>query len=913
MRLERAIITGLKGIYRKSGAKQIDINFNACLHDIILISGPNGSGKSSLMMVLNPLPDNQEMYIEGMECSKKLFYRHENVIYTVTIIYPVDSYGNRTSTKAYLTKESMGEYTEYNSNGNVRSYKDCIYQEFGLDPNFIALSRLSSENRGIVDRTPAERKKYVNLLLDSTTEYDNMYKVLYKRSSNFKAMVNSIVAKIDTIGDYEYLCTELKNLCFRINTLQNKRDDLIKQLADAEAAVKVLDPDKKLRQEYQELDKKLSKTNEEIIWVKTQLIKHGFDVDDNLESISSLKSINLDSISSIESELLSLEEKYNDISIKLKVSIETKAKYKDDLTLIRSKIENLSSENLGNNLEAEMHHLNEEIATYDKLLDSYKDCGMSDITESEFMVALNSIKNANEAFSNMKSSIDYTSKEMAIAELKSGVTIDKEKYSLAAEKSKLEQLESRRDIISDNISTCMNLIETMKVLSDRPKNCKDDNCPFIVSALKAKSENPHEKFIEYKQDKASVIDEIREVRRAIALREECIEIMTSFIAVEKSIFANKIIFDKLPNNCNIASREVLLSAFEHSDGLSAYITCMNALVDWVNALQLKKVAESKLKDLAVTMSTYNSNIEAINSLRDSEKDLVERIDDLDKAIAVHNTDRNALSASITENRDNIKILDSYNSKIDELIELYKAKIASETSLAMIEQNIRTIEIAMNNVNTINSQLLAIKSDLEPLDEQYREITFSIERYKEYSEELKIYQDKFNLVETLKKFTSPSKDGIQNLFIKLYMGTTLNLANELLQMMFNGEMKLLDYVINEKEFRIPCKSEQTSIINNDISSCSTGEKCMISLVLGTVLSIQSSSKYNIFEWDEMDNGLDKFNKGNFIPLTRRIMDIFKIEQCIMISHATESVFEDVDIISLGPVNNEIPKGNVIFSL
>ena len=38
----------------------------------------------------------------------------------------------------------------------------------------------------------------------------------------------------------------------------------------------------------------------------------------------------------------------------------------------------------------------------------------------------------------------------------------------------------------------------------------------------------------------------------------------------------------------------------------------------------------------------------------------------------------------------------------------------------------------------------------------------------------------------------------------------------------------------------------------------------------------------------------------------------MEMCIMVSHASESVLSNTDIICLGAVGNELPNGNIIFT-
>ena len=55
-------------------------------------------------------------------------------------------------------------------------------------------------------------------------------------------------------------------------------------------------------------------------------------------------------------------------------------------------------------------------------------------------------------------------------------------------------------------------------------------------------------------------------------------------------------------------------------------------------------------------------------------------------------------------------------------------------------------------------------------------------------------------------------------MQLYMDKTLSLANQLLSMLFNGEIELLPYIINENEFRIPTKSNITNLVTDDVSNC-----------------------------------------------------------------------------------------------
>ena len=114
-----------------------------------------------------------------------------------------------------------------------------------------------------------------------------------------------------------------------------------------------------------------------------------------------------------------------------------------------------------------------------------------------------------------------------------------------------------------------------------------------------------------------------------------------------------------------------------------------------------------------------------------------------------------------------------------------------------------------------------------------------------------------------------------------MGKIISLANELLALLFNGEYVIQPFIINESEFRIPCLG--SGYLNDDISSMSSSQIGMISMILSFSLLYNSSTKYNIIKLDEIDGPLDYNNRVYFADVLNRIMSILGSEQCIMISH------------------------------
>ena len=132
--------------------------------------------------------------------------------------------------------------------------------------------------------------------------------------------------------------------------------------------------------------------------------------------------------------------------------------------------------------------------------------------------------------------------------------------------------------------------------------------------------------------------------------------------------------------------------------------------------------------------------------------------------------------------------------------------------------------------------------------------------KEYTEELAEYKANYEVIEKLKHYSSPTT-GIQLVFMDLYMSKVISMANELLALLFDGNFVLQQFVINESEFRIPCCGNR--IMNDDISSMSTAQICMISMILSFAFLFHSSTKYNILKLDEIDGALDTNNRLGFV--------------------------------------------------
>ena len=221
---------GYAGIYNGMALDHIKIDFSKCKTNKIIIRGSNGSGKSTLMKAINPNPDSNDNFIPNMEARKNICLIYNGIEYIIRYIHPVMNTG-RGTTKGYISKVINGNATELNPNGNISSCKDILYEEFSLDSNYISLSSLSSENRGLVDSKPAERKKLINAIINTLEVYNNIYKNLSKKASAFKQLINSLTSKIDYIGNEAQLQMRLQNIENRLIKFEEEKTSTISAIA----------------------------------------------------------------------------------------------------------------------------------------------------------------------------------------------------------------------------------------------------------------------------------------------------------------------------------------------------------------------------------------------------------------------------------------------------------------------------------------------------------------------------------------------------------------------------------------------------------------------------------------------------------------------------------------------------------
>lgn len=871
------------GFYNGLGLEKLEIDFSKCIHGIILIVGINGCGKSTLMKSLNVFPDPASSFIPTSNASKKLVLEDNGTIYEIEINSDIDGKGGRKTTKAFIKKNGV----ELNTNGNVSSYKEIIFSEFSMDSNYASLSQLSSEDRGLGQKIPSDRKRFVSNILENLEVYNQMFKTLNKKSSIYKSHLNTLHTKIQNIGALNALETNRNRLQSEANELNDNIIRLNNEIVAIEAKYSIDEEEMKLREE---LSKKLAFLQNQLDSMKNTL--NIFKNQTKL-SVEQVKSKFSDNNSLLESYRIELDKLNND--------------WKNDSDRLSSITNNIRE------LEAQINTFNSDEANrisseYTSISNKYKELS-NQITALGDNVSEIELERLLSIYSTFIKQLDSFYDGLT-PELLQYIVYEFNNNSFEKSNSSMENVISRIESRKDDIDTLTNAMKIISILDNRPKNCGNDKCPFIKDAIVMKSKYKDIDLIEelskLQSERNSLSDSLTEMSNELNKWNNCIPKRTSYESLRNTIFENRELLEKYNDNIcdNFDNLLVNMNPFN-------YQRQPQDIIDRLNLVKEYKSVESVYISLKAKYDSIQDNIKIINSsriiidkMKKEEESLISSTAKLRSQI--NNTESliSTLKSNIENEKKYIDVITQYESiEVDYNEAASKMKEFTDKS-DKAAQYYQTIVNNKSEIARLNSTLIPINNDINSISGQITLVT-------SFTNEYNMYKESYTLLETLKKYCSPTAGGIQTLFMQLYMNKTLDLANQILSMLFNGEYRLLDFVINEKEFRIPFIGSGLAV--DDISSGSTSQICMMSTIINLVLMYQASSKFNIAKLDEIDGGLDHRNRAGFVNVLYNAMPMLNIEQMFVISHSMEADTGSVDVIKLKSYDNDdsLIGGNVIY--
>lgn len=896
MKYKSIELVNYAGIYNGMGLNQIKIDFTKCVSNKIIIRGANGSGKSTLMSAINPNPDSNDKFINNAEARKTLVLSDYDTEYVIRYIHPVTNSG-RGTTKGYISKMINGEMVELNPNGNISSCRDIIYDEFGFDSGYASLSQLSSEDRGLVDKKPAERKKLVSAITNSLDTFNSIHKSMSKKASVLKGLTNNLANKIDMIGEPTKVKAYIANLESQLNALKQDRSDAYQAIAIVK--IKIHDLQQTLQDSnYDEIKTELISVNRQVqsaeSIINKALVEYG------IESVDKLSEF----ITYIQGQIIIAESNIKALRDQIPGILNERESEYRELQSKQEKLKGLETEYAYSDLRSAMESIRERLDSCENVFSQMRLSNIKMLTKDEFdtgMSALNSLKNmANTVLSSYDHNAisEDINNRTAVLELIS---------SLPSIRSTLDRLREERSSISAKIVIFESKREIASELVNRPSKCTIDDCPYISSALNADREYPQEELIKLSNKLLSIESEIVIQEELLSKAEQAQSVRTDIGYIERELSSNIKFILKLPVRPDF--RETFLQrvleydTFKDIDELYKYADCGNLIEEYKVLVDQYKTYESEYKVYESKNKIIEDIIDSINILQEKTDNLADKINNINQDILNKESELENLKSTKEK-------LDSVYSKY---VEVYIPNKQRQEELngtkTSLDMGVQQIQVFRQQLSQLAKNKDGIESDINSMTEKIKSLEYSLMRLNEYKTELDKYNKDYALIEKIRYYSSPNT-GIQSIFIGIYMNKILSTANELLGMLFGGEFILQPFIVNETEFRIPCIGNG-GLMHDDISSMSTAQKAMISTIISFALLNQSSTKYNIICLDEVDGALDTSNRLGYVNLLDNLMSMLRCEQAFIISHNNELNTSMSDIIVLKDNMNEISNGHIIW--
>ena len=861
------------GIYNGRGDNILEVDLSQSTSNIVIIRGSNGSGKSTLLKALSPLQDDNNAIIPGLEGKKTLRYLYNNEVYEILYIHPVKTDGSRGQVKMQVYK-GMNR-VELNPTWNVTSGKDIIFDLFNLDANFLTLSQLSSEDRGLADKKPAERKKFVNSIINGIEVYNNMYKVITKKYSTFKNMINTISSKIRQIGNIEELNARFINISKQVEDVSSERDKAVIEASKIDAEIGILTRDNNLEEYY--------KINEEIR--------------DNIDYISASKSQVID-LSKGELSSENLYELKDIIDSSLHTFDKDISKWKSEEAVANAKIESISREK-----DEAFNSLQTKITKRGTLLDGgFSDSDLSLYKDTKAKIAelendingLNSsIKNLSEAealvnamemivpvLDSLYNGLDATTKKEKYDFVKTTLDNDGKYIDQTVELSRTYNEVSRTvGELESEVLAYEILFDKAKSLALRPKECKIDDCSFVKEAIEASSKHPEKRINDINKEISESKTLLKSLEKDIESYKELYDFNKRFTNLHGMVLSFRKLLEKSPVDYIIDPYQ-LLASLDHMEKL---MIDFNQIRGIFNIITTKSNYEEIIESLKEPAAKYEANKALIDELDSDIASLKDKLTTIDNRLMA---EKDAISETVTDislTEFKIEVYTKCKSLVDECIglDVRNEELQSQiNSLSDIALKVKTLDARMAEAKSRADRL---NNDLNAILNERDKIASNKTLLEDYIRDLDLYNKNFSILETIRYYLSPTT-GIQTVFMRTYMGNIILKANELLSLIFNGQFIIQPFVINEAEFRIPCLGN--GLVNDDISSMSTSQICMISMILSFAILSNSSTDYNILKLDEIDGGLDTENRIQFIGLLKQLISMVGCEQCFLISHNME---------------------------
>ena len=854
MRITYIKLVNVASLYTGSNVNTLELDFSNTHSNIILITGPNGCGKTTLESCLHPFAYNgsgDDRSSESLIIKKKDGYKEVHITdgvneYVIKHFYTASG-ENSHSVKSYISKNDV----ELNSNGNVTSFKEWVQIELGMTMEYLKLVRLGPNMTNFIDMKPTERKSYVGTMLNETEIYLKKLKKVTGDIKVLKAMIAQDVNRLNKLNISDISAEESYLERLRTKELKNI-EDVISNISSRGAVIK---------SKLQEIGKS---TN--AVYAELEDSKHMLsDMSSQLKNRKFKILSDNDSTENIQEKLIQYTSKQEALKARRSMLINDADNCSNDLSELYIRKDKLDNNEDIKSLIGIIRDLDYEIG---KDKETYKNFNPG-YTASD----INELLSLLDKWQSMLSAT-YEIGEKPI----------KKVAKLMAKSENVDGYISRKlDTISSNNITNRSsevlsyLRKKFPSLNKKLKpKCGDSSCQYVqlIDSILELSEKDTDKNVESEEFYSYM---------QIAY--------SNISAVRNEMTQHNELFSRMPEK--IMKMFTIEEFFSHIGKLefiydkTVINTELTIITEYELYLDKIKRLEKAKKELKSLTSSQGSDF--VN----------ERISELEERL---NDDKENI-ATLTEK---IEELDEKISDIRHLNETKTEYEALNSDFDKENQNFKTLTETWNNMREYNDELQTLSKRYEQADKEKKRIIDNItavdsriKMHYSLTKELKKIKKEYDERE-MTRYSLSSKEGIPLIYINLYLKKTKKIVNELLDIVYGGELRITDFEVSADAFNIPY--EKNGNVVSDAHYASQGEMSFLSTILSFALSMQSIVKYNIMLLDEVDGALDETNRKNFILVLDHLMKKIGAEQVFLITHNNMFDMYDVSTIDLTHISN-----------
>lgn len=840
------IRTGLK-------AKEISIDFSNRENVICLFVGPNGIGKTSLLSCLTPfatlgnldIRDANQLVVKGENGFKKIIICDGSDEYVIQHFYTASKETH--TVKSYITMNG----SELNPNGNVTSFKQTVLDCLGIDMDYLKLIRLGDNVTNLIKLKSTDRKNFMSKFLDSVDIYLKYHQKISGDVKDLKLIISHTMDKLKKleIDDPEVILHRIEELKVALETNQEDIDLIQDTISKINLKIEELELPDQPKDKIRSLETTVHKMN---------LAMESEYASKSLPEIEEIQKKTSEEINVLHSEKKSLEtiiEYTNSMIDNLYSEIERVEKQIHDI-LEKSNLDQLTE--YLTSLHTKRDRLDKE--------SSFISSDFSNLSKEEVDKCIVAFKNAQRILN-----ITY---EFGKDPVNDAVKLIKEKKDvrdfvssklIAIEKDKKRQEKTYLDTIIDKYGKLQKPSCEGCFLTDlydeimRVKDIEPDTSKKNRSA-------------EYYQMVESVYDNISSV-----ISNELGEVKDIVKKLPNEIQKDLILdtfFDHICKCENIYNEKAVnqfMMEFTEYDNYQNLLKEIEDTIQKINIEREKNDVSYLEESLRRTNSSLNENKEKVNELVEKLSSITREIIDKEKK------------------EEDLELVHSAISDLESV----------KTELTSLEEKYQKMQELQEELSSNTASLSSKKKTQMELSSYLKSREIALDSYKELRKELKKEKEMYDDLLLIRSSTS-NKDGIPLLFIQYYLENIKEIANRLLDIVYEGSVYIQDFYITGDEFKIPFVKNGIEI--PDISYASQGEQSFLSMAISFALSSENLKKYNIPLLDEVDSTFDSSNRERFLSIIEHQNDIIHCEQEFVISHNNMFSQYPVDVLDFGNLKN-----------